>query len=68
MLLEDISLALFDGQMSIHGVDLLHEGVGEADFGPINSAIAGRFDESKKVDILRIQDDTVDGLLPSNQI
>ena len=46
-------------------VKALHEGVGEADFGSVDGAIAGCFDEGKVVCILGIEDDLVDGILLS---
>ena len=42
----------------------LHEGMGKANFGPVDSAIAGCFDESKVVGILGIANDVVNAFLP----
>jgi hypothetical protein len=42
-----------------------HEGVGESNFGSVYCAIAGCFDESKIIRILRIENDVVNGILPS---
>ncbi len=41
----------------------LHEGVREADFGSVNGAIAGGFEEGEVVGVLGVQDDAVDVLL-----
>lgn len=41
----------------------LHEGVGKADFGPVDSAIAGCFDKGKIVGVLGIKYNLVDDIL-----
>jgi len=41
----------------------LHEGVREADFGSVDGAIAGGFEEGEVVGIFGVQDDAVDVLL-----
>jgi hypothetical protein len=42
---------------------VLHQGMGEAHFGSINSTIAGGFDDGKERREVRIQYDTVDEVL-----
>jgi len=41
----------------------LHQGVREANFGSVDGAIAGCFDEGKIVGILRVEDDAIESLL-----
>jgi hypothetical protein len=41
--------------------------MGEADFGSINSTIAGGFDDSKERRKVRVEDDTVDEVLARDE-
>lgn len=40
-----------------------HEGVGKADFGAVDRAIAGGFDEREELGMLRIEDEGAEALL-----
>jgi hypothetical protein len=46
---------------------VLHQGMGEAHFGSINSTIAGGFDDGKERREVRIQYDTVDEVLARDE-
>lgn len=43
-------------------VKVLHKGVRESDFGPVDGTIAGCFDESQINGIMRIENDAIDSL------
>lgn len=45
------------------GREHLHESMGEADFGPIDGAIAGCLEESEIIGVLRVQYNAVNGSL-----
>ena len=40
--------------------EILHQGMREADFGTVDGAIAGGFDDGKKAGILGIKNDSID--------
>jgi len=59
-----VSTLLFLIRGSSLGVIYVHKGMGKANFGPIDGAIASCFDEGQVLRILRVHDDAIHGLLP----